>query len=76
MTSLRTATIFVATQIQPESLMGSGVPWWVILLAVLGGLLLLGLLAYGLYKVRMYCTFEDGYYSKLYLNNDYINDKV
>lgn len=53
MTFLRTATIFVATQIQPESLLGSGVPWWVILLAVLGGLLLLSLLAYGLYKVRM-----------------------
>lgn len=39
------------TQIQPDSLPGRGVPWWVILLAVLGGLLLLCLLAYGLYKV-------------------------
>ncbi|KAK4318879.1 hypothetical protein Pmani_010143 [Petrolisthes manimaculis] len=48
------AIIQVGTQIQPESLMGAGVPWWVILLAVLGGLLLLGLLAYGLYKAGFF----------------------
>nr|XP_027228582.1 integrin alpha-PS3-like [Penaeus vannamei] len=42
------------TQIQPDSLPGRGVPWWVILLAVLGGLLLLCLLAYGLYKAGFF----------------------
>lgn len=42
------------TQIQPESLQSSGIPWWAIWLAVIGGLLLLGLLTYGLYKVRPY----------------------
>ncbi|KAK3883405.1 hypothetical protein Pcinc_012280 [Petrolisthes cinctipes] len=53
-TGKRTATIQVGTQIQPESPLGAGVPWWVILLAVLGGLLLLGLLAYGLYKAGFF----------------------
>lgn len=47
------ASVEVVTLIQPESLLAKGIPWWVILLAVLGGLLLLGLLAYGLYKVRL-----------------------
>lgn len=46
------------TQIQPDTLPGKGIPWWVILLAVLGGLLLLGLLAYGLHKVRKYVIFN------------------
>ncbi|XP_063843702.1 integrin alpha-PS3-like isoform X1 [Scylla paramamosain] len=40
----------VVTYIQPDTLRAKGIPWWVILLAVLGGLLLLGLLAYGMYK--------------------------
>ncbi|XP_050720083.1 integrin alpha-PS3-like [Eriocheir sinensis] len=44
----------VVTQIQPESLLAKGIPWWVILLAVLGGLLLLGLLAYGMYKAGFF----------------------
>ncbi|XP_047487979.1 integrin alpha-7-like isoform X1 [Penaeus chinensis] len=44
----------VMTQVQPDSLPGRGVPWWVILLAVLGGLLLLCLLAYGLYKAGFF----------------------
>lgn len=38
------------TYIQPATLLDETIPWWVILLAVLGGLLLLGLLAYGLHK--------------------------
>ncbi|XP_050694208.1 integrin alpha-PS4-like [Eriocheir sinensis] len=38
------------THIQPENLAGRGVPWWVILLAILVGLLLVTLLAYALYK--------------------------
>ena len=41
----------MVTYIQPDTLRAKGIPWWVILLAVLGGLLLLGLLAYGMYKV-------------------------
>lgn len=49
--SYRETEFVVMTQVQPDSLPGRGVPWWVILLAVLGGLLLLCLLAYGLYKV-------------------------
>ncbi|XP_045625247.2 integrin alpha-PS3 isoform X1 [Procambarus clarkii] len=51
---VRSDTIEVQTQIQPDTLPGKGVPWWVILLAVLGGLLLLGLLAYGLYKAGFF----------------------
>ncbi|XP_042855750.1 integrin alpha-7-like isoform X1 [Penaeus japonicus] len=48
----------VTTQVQPDSLPGRGVPWWVILLAVLGGLLLLILLAYGLYKAGFFTRKE------------------
>ncbi|XP_063612656.1 integrin alpha-7-like, partial [Penaeus indicus] len=44
----------VMTQVQPYSPPGKGVPWWVILLALLGGLLLLSLLAYGLYKAGFF----------------------
>ncbi|KAG0717791.1 Integrin alpha-PS5 [Chionoecetes opilio] len=40
----------VATPLQPRGLEGGDIPWWAILLALLGGLLLLGLLAYLLYK--------------------------
>ncbi|XP_076048766.1 integrin alpha-PS5-like [Oratosquilla oratoria] len=43
-------TANITTRLVPGLLPGEAVPWWVILLAVLAGLLLLFLLAYGLYK--------------------------
>ncbi|XP_064088810.1 integrin alpha-PS3-like [Macrobrachium nipponense] len=42
------------THFLPDSLPGRGVAWWIILLAVLGGLLLLCLLAYALYKMGFF----------------------
>ncbi|XP_037803693.1 integrin alpha-7-like [Penaeus monodon] len=44
----------VMTLVQPDSPPGKGVPWWVILLTLLGGLLLLSLLTYGLYKAGFF----------------------
>uniref|UniRef100_A0A0P4W2E3 Uncharacterized protein n=2 Tax=Scylla olivacea TaxID=85551 RepID=A0A0P4W2E3_SCYOL len=46
----KTITGVVVTYIQPDTLLSVGVPWWMILLAVLGSLLLLGLVGYLLYK--------------------------
>ena len=43
--------IDVTTQVYPSNMGEAPVPWWVLLLAVLGGLLLLGVFVYGLYKV-------------------------
>lgn len=53
-TGHKDASVMIQTQIQPDTLPGKGVPWWVILLAVLGGLLLLVLLAYALYKAGFF----------------------
>ncbi|KAG7165078.1 Integrin alpha-PS3-like [Homarus americanus] len=57
-TGEKVTSVMVKTQIQPDSLPGRGVPWWIILLAVLAGLLLLGLLAYGLYRAGFFTRKE------------------
>lgn len=51
-------TTVINTQFLPDSLPGRGVAWWIILLAVLGGLLLLTLLAYMLYKMGFFTRKE------------------
>lgn len=48
------SSVVVVTHIQPDTLAGRGIPWWVILLAILGGILLLGLLVYGLHKAGFF----------------------
>ncbi|XP_047495129.1 integrin alpha-PS3-like [Penaeus chinensis] len=44
----------VQTFLQPDRLPGRGVPWWVIVLSILGGLLLLGVTSYVLYKMGFF----------------------
>lgn len=44
----------VQTFLQPDRLPGRGVPWWVIVLSILGGLLLLGITSYVLYKMGFF----------------------
>ncbi|KAK4312791.1 hypothetical protein Pmani_015803 [Petrolisthes manimaculis] len=53
-TGNRTAMGIITTHLQPVSPMGSGIAWWIILLAVLGGILLLALLACGMYKAGFF----------------------
>ncbi|KAK7074650.1 hypothetical protein SK128_017829 [Halocaridina rubra] len=51
---IKETTTDTDTHFLPASLAGRGVAWWIILLAVLGGLLLLTLIAYGLYKMGFF----------------------
>ena len=46
--------IDVTTHVYPSNMGEAPVPWWILLLAVLGGLLLLGVLMYCLYKVKTF----------------------
>jgi len=53
-------------------------PWWVILLSVLAGLVLFGLIGFAMYRVRMnflnICNFQtDGYFIQLVLHSSVEN---
>ncbi|KAK3872358.1 hypothetical protein Pcinc_022575 [Petrolisthes cinctipes] len=53
-TGNRTAMGIISTHLQPVSQVGSTIAWWIILLAVVGGILLLALLAWGMYKAGFF----------------------
>ena len=66
--------IDVTTQVYPSNMGEAPVPWWVLLLAVLGGLLLLGVFVYGLYKVGTCHTWIQLAY--LDMNGEFESEKI